>query len=78
MILYIVKLSARVHELVYEHIILFKLCFVSCIKNFNLNLVFEVVCNCIYICGAKGSGRPGPFQIISPRAQPRRKTSEDD
>ena len=28
--------------------------------------------------GAKGSGRPGPFQIISPRAQPRRKTSEDD
>ena len=28
-------------------------------------------------CGAKGSGRPGPFRIISPRAQPRRKTSED-
>ena len=29
-------------------------------------------------CGAKGSRRPGPFRIISPRAQPRRKTSEDD
>ena len=29
-------------------------------------------------CGAKGSGCPGPFQIISSRAQPRRKTSEDD
>ena len=29
-------------------------------------------------CGAKGSGCPGPFRIISPRAQPRRKTSEDD
>ena len=29
-------------------------------------------------CGAKGSGHPGPFRIISPRAQPRRKTSEDD
>ena len=28
-------------------------------------------------CGAKGSGRPGPFRIISPRAQPRRKTSKD-
>ena len=27
---------------------------------------------------AKGSGCPGPFQIISLRAQPRRKTSEDD
>ena len=24
-------------------------------------------------CGAKGSGCPGPFRIISPRAQPRRK-----
>ena len=29
-------------------------------------------------CGAKGSGCAGPFQIISPRAQLRRKTSEDD
>ena len=29
-------------------------------------------------CGAKGSRRPGPSRIISPRAQPRRKTSEDD
>ena len=29
-------------------------------------------------CGAKGSGRPDPFQIISLRAQPRRKTSEDN
>ena len=29
-------------------------------------------------CGAKGSGRPSPFRIISPKAQPRRKTSEDD
>ena len=29
-------------------------------------------------CGAKGSGYPDPFRIISPRAQPRRKTSEDD
>ena len=29
-------------------------------------------------CGAKGSRRPGPFRIISLRAQPRRKTSEDD
>ena len=29
-------------------------------------------------CGAKGSGRPGLFRIISPRAQPRRKTFEDD
>ena len=29
-------------------------------------------------CGAKRSGRPGPFQIIGPMAQPRRKTSEDD
>ena len=26
-------------------------------------------------CGAKGSGCPGPFRIISPRAQLRRKTS---
>ena len=25
------------------------------------------------ICGAKGSGRLGPFRIISPRAQPMRK-----
>ena len=29
-------------------------------------------------CGAKRSGRPGPFRITSPRAQPRRKTSEND
>ena len=29
-------------------------------------------------CGAKGLGYPGPFRIISPRAQPRRKMSEDD
>ena len=29
-------------------------------------------------CEAKESGRPGPFRIISPRAQSRRKTSEDD
>ena len=29
-------------------------------------------------CGAKGSRYPGPFRIISPRAQPRSKTSEDD
>ena len=29
-------------------------------------------------CGAKGSGCPGPFQIISRRAQLRMKTSEDD
>ena len=29
-------------------------------------------------CEAEGSGCPGPFRIISPRAQPRRKTSEDD
>ena len=29
-------------------------------------------------CGAKGSGRPSPFRIISPRAQPRRRKSEDD
>ena len=29
-------------------------------------------------CGAKGSGCPNPFRIISPRAQPRRKMSEDD
>ena len=29
-------------------------------------------------CGAKGSGHPGPLQIISPRAQPRRRKSEDD
>ena len=29
-------------------------------------------------CGAKGFGRPDPFQIISSRAQPRRKTSEDN
>ena len=29
-------------------------------------------------CGAKGPGYPGPFRIISPRAQPRRKTSKDD
>ena len=29
-------------------------------------------------CGAKGPGCPDPFRIISPRAQPRRKTSEDD
>ena len=29
-------------------------------------------------CEAKESGRPGPFRIISLRAQPRRKTSEDD
>ena len=29
-------------------------------------------------CGAKGSGCPGPFRIISPKGQPRRKTSEDD
>ena len=28
--------------------------------------------------GAKGSGRPDPFRIISPRAQLRRKTFEDD
>ena len=28
--------------------------------------------------GAKGSGCPGPFRIISPKAQPMRKTSEDD
>ena len=29
-------------------------------------------------CGAKGLGYLGPFQIISLRAQPRRKMSEDD
>ena len=29
-------------------------------------------------CGAKGSGRSEPFRIISPRAQPRRRKSEDD
>ena len=29
-------------------------------------------------CGAKGSGCPGPFRIISLRAQLRMKTSEDD
>ena len=29
-------------------------------------------------CGAKGPGYPGPFRMVSPRAQPRRKTSEDD
>ena len=29
-------------------------------------------------CGAKGSGCPSPFRIISPKAQPRRKMSEDD
>ena len=29
-------------------------------------------------CGAKGPGYPSPFRIISPWAQPRRKTSEDD
>ena len=29
-------------------------------------------------CGAKGSGHPGPFRIISPRAQPRRITSENN
>ena len=29
-------------------------------------------------CGVKGPGYPGPFRIISPRAQSRRKTSEDD
>ena len=29
-------------------------------------------------CGAQGPGYPGPFWIISPRAQLRRKTSEDD
>ena len=29
-------------------------------------------------CAAKGFGRSDPFRIISPRAQPRRKTSEDD
>ena len=28
--------------------------------------------------GAKELRYPGPFQMISPRAQPRRKTSEDD
>ena len=27
--------------------------------------------------GAKGSGRPGPFRIISPTTQPRRITSKD-
>ena len=41
---------------------------------------FEVPDNRILrgYCGAKGSGCPGPFRIISLRAQPRRKTSEDD
>ena len=29
-------------------------------------------------CGAEGPGYPGLFRIISLRAQPRRKTSEDD
>ena len=29
-------------------------------------------------CGAEGSGCPSPFRIISLRAQPGRKTSEDD
>ena len=29
-------------------------------------------------CRAKGPGYSGPFRIISPRAQPRRKMSEDD
>ena len=29
-------------------------------------------------CGAEGSGCPGPFRIISLRAQLGRKTSEDD
>ena len=29
-------------------------------------------------CGAKGPGYPGPFRMVSPRAQPRRKMSEDD
>ena len=29
-------------------------------------------------CGSKRSGRPGPLRIISPRAQPRGKMSEDD
>ena len=29
-------------------------------------------------CGAKGPEYPGPFRMISPRAQLRRKTSEND
>ena len=29
-------------------------------------------------CGAKGPGYTGPFRMISAKAQPRRKTSEDD
>ena len=29
-------------------------------------------------CGIKGSGRPDPFRIISPKAQLRRKMSEDN
>ena len=45
-----------------------------------LFIYYDSVCitKCITYCGAKGSGRPGPFRIISPRAQPKRKTSEDD
>ena len=29
-------------------------------------------------CGTKGPGYPSLFRMVSPRAQPRRKTSEDD
>ena len=46
---------------------------VSLIPKINIKNIY------IYIyCGAKGSGCPDPFRIISPMAQPRKKTSEDD
>ena len=50
---------------------------VSLIPKINIKNIYIYIYIYIY-CGAKGSGCPGPFRIISPRAQPRRKTSEDD
>ena len=45
-------------------------------KVYVLIHMYNSQCNWTY--GAKGSGRPGPFRIISLRAQPRRKTFEDN
>ena len=48
------------------------------VKTVSKNKEITYMSLVVYYCGAKGSGCPGPFRIISLRAQPRRKTSEDD
>ena len=50
------------------------------VKYYSLGMTFLLflIFYQINICGAKGPGYLGPFRMVSPRAQSRRKTSKDD